>query len=208
MVDGELFDKLGKMIMIFGSSSVYLISLSENIARIVRQDDRPFGGIQVSYAKDYSAIFLLIRLLKLILSGDFCQLPPVPQKPEKNKEAIAIRFAFDAATWPKCVGNPVTLTHVFRQKDQGSVFNSYEKLHIFYFATAFVDMLNSMRFGVMEPKTIEAFQNLSRPVVYEDGIEATELYIFLVQYERAKTLIACLSDIQLVSRSKMRTRPD
>lgn len=41
--------------------------------------------------------------------------------------------------------------------------------------TAFVDMLNSMRFGQMDSKTIEAFTKLSRKVKYDDLIEPTEL---------------------------------
>ncbi|KAF5375013.1 hypothetical protein D9758_000091 [Tetrapyrgos nigripes] len=61
MLDGRLFDKL------------------EEIARRVREDDRPFGGIQ------------------LILSGDFCQLPPVPD--ESHQFKMASTFAFDAESW-------------------------------------------------------------------------------------------------------------
>ncbi|EIN13411.1 hypothetical protein PUNSTDRAFT_41012 [Punctularia strigosozonata HHB-11173 SS5] len=40
----------------------------------------------------------------------------------------------------------------------------------------FVDMLNAMRFGRLEPPTIAAFKKLSRTVKYDDGIEPTELY--------------------------------
>jgi ATP-dependent DNA helicase PIF1 len=77
MVDGELFDKL------------------ESIARILRTNGRPFGGIQ------------------LVVTGDFFQLPPVP---ENGKEA---KFAFDAATWSTSIGHTIGLTQVFRQKDPG-----------------------------------------------------------------------------------------
>ena len=54
---------------------------------------------------------------QLILSGDFCQLPPVPER-EKGAQ-IPATFAFDAKSWERCVGKPVVLTKVFRQKDQG-----------------------------------------------------------------------------------------
>lgn len=77
MVDGELFDKL------------------EAIARQLRNNGRPFGGIQ------------------LVITGDFFQLPPVP---DKGKVA---QFAFDAATWPTAVEYTIGLHHVFRQKDPG-----------------------------------------------------------------------------------------
>lgn len=76
MVDGDLFDKL------------------EEIARRVRNNGRPFGGIQ------------------LVVTGDFFQLPPVP---EDNKRQA--KFAFSAATWNTCIQHTILLTHVFRQKD-------------------------------------------------------------------------------------------
>ena len=74
MLSPELFDKL------------------EEIARIVRHDERPFGGIQ------------------LVLSGDFLQLPTVGSD----------KFCFDAKTWEKCVPNIVYLDEIIRQND--SVF--------------------------------------------------------------------------------------
>jgi len=78
MVDGELFDKL------------------EEIARIIRNNGRPFGGIQ------------------LVITGDFFQLPPVP---EGGKAA---RFCFDAHSWNTVVEHTIGLHHVFRQKDPGN----------------------------------------------------------------------------------------
>lgn len=66
---------------------------------MLRRNQKPFGGIQ------------------LILSGDFCQLPPVP---DKDKGApVPSTFAFNAETWDACIGRPVCLKKVFRQKDQG-----------------------------------------------------------------------------------------
>ena len=75
MVDGDLFDKL------------------EAIARIVRNNGRPFGGIQ------------------LVITGDFFQLPPVPDYGKISK------FSFDAATWNTSIEHTIGLTQVFRQKD-------------------------------------------------------------------------------------------
>jgi ATP-dependent DNA helicase PIF1 len=79
MVDGELFDKL------------------ESIARQLRNNGRPFGGIQ------------------LVITGDFFQLPPVP---DRGKVA---QFAFDASTWTTSVEYTIGLHHVFRQKDPGKL---------------------------------------------------------------------------------------
>jgi len=116
MVDGELFDKL------------------EAVARALRNNGRPFGGIQV------------------VVTGDFFQLPPVP-----DKNSVA-KFAFDAATWNTCIEHTILLTHVFRQKDP-----------------AFASMLNEMRLGQLSQASIRAFQQLSRPLQFEDEVEATEL---------------------------------
>ena len=79
MVDGDLFDKL------------------EGIARIIRNNGRPFGGIQ------------------LVITGDFFQLPPVP-----DQGRIA-KFAFDAASWNTSIDHTIGLTQVFRQKDPGTL---------------------------------------------------------------------------------------
>jgi ATP-dependent DNA helicase PIF1 len=69
MISGQFFDKL------------------ETVARFVRDDDRPFGGVQ------------------LVLSGDFLQLPPVK----------ATKPTFRADTWEKCIEVKIVLTKVFRQ---------------------------------------------------------------------------------------------
>lgn len=78
MVDGHLFDKL------------------EELARILRTSDQPFGGIQ------------------LVITGDFFQLPPVSDGPRGTK------FAFEAESWSRCIQHTIKLTNVFRQKDQGN----------------------------------------------------------------------------------------
>ena len=77
MVDADLFDKL------------------ESIARQLRNNGRPFGGIQ------------------LVITGDFFQLPPVPDYGRVSK------FAFDASTWNTTIEHTIGLHHVFRQKDPG-----------------------------------------------------------------------------------------
>ncbi|KAH9853029.1 hypothetical protein C2E23DRAFT_702041, partial [Lenzites betulinus] len=104
-----------------------------------------------------------------VLSGDFCQLPPVPDKSNTGAQ-IPATFAFDAESWARCVGPPVILTKVFRQKDQ-----------------KFVDMLNAMRFGRLSDQTARAFSGLSREVQYDDGIEPTELYPTRAEVESANS---------------------
>lgn len=58
------------------------------------------------------------HLLQLVVSGDFCQLPPVPNRDE-NGVPIPALFAFEASSWNKCIKYPILLTKVFRQRDQG-----------------------------------------------------------------------------------------
>ncbi|TVY35403.1 ATP-dependent DNA helicase [Lachnellula subtilissima] len=120
MVDGDLFDKL------------------EGIARAMRNNGRPFGGIQ------------------LVITGDFFQLPPVP---EYDNKARGIKFAFDAGTWPTAIHHTIGLTEVFRQKDP-----------------VFANMLNEMRLGKISDETVQAFKSLNRAPTFEDSIAGTELF--------------------------------
>lgn len=116
MVDGDLFDKL------------------EAVARNIRNNGRPFGGIQ------------------LVVTGDFFQLPPVP---DSGKVA---KFSFDAATWNTSIEHTIGLTQVFRQKDP-----------------VFANMLNEMRLGRLTPQSIEAFRSLDRPLGPGNDFAGTEL---------------------------------
>jgi ATP-dependent DNA helicase PIF1 len=126
MVDGELFDKL------------------EQVARTLRNNGRPFGGIQ------------------LVITGDFFQLPPVP---ESGRLA---RFAFDAGTWNTSIEHTIGLHHVFRQKDP-----------------VFANMLNEMREGRLSQKSISAFRSLDRKLDNFDDLEATELFPTRQEVDRA-----------------------
>ncbi|XP_049708547.1 ATP-dependent DNA helicase PIF1 isoform X1 [Elephas maximus indicus] len=79
MVEADLFDKL------------------EAVARAVRQQNEPFGGIQ------------------LIICGDFLQLPPV------TKGSQPPQFCFQAKSWRKCIPVILELTEVWRQADQAFI---------------------------------------------------------------------------------------
>ena len=74
MLNPELFDKL------------------EYVARRIRRNDKPFGGIQ------------------LILSGDFCQLPCIT----KNEDNV---FCFEAETWSNCIKYTFILEDIVRQSE-------------------------------------------------------------------------------------------
>ena len=64
----------------------------EKIARIMKKNSLPFGGIQV------------------ICSGDFFQLPPV------RKDKIE-SYCFEAETWNQVITETITLTEIMRQKN-------------------------------------------------------------------------------------------
>ncbi|GAP88832.2 putative DNA repair and recombination protein pif1 [Rosellinia necatrix] len=130
MVDGDLFDKLSE------------------IARIIRRNGRPFGGIQ------------------LVITGDFFQLPPVPDGGKKEA-----KFAFDAATWNTSIDHTIGLTHVFRQKDP-----------------QFAGMLNEMRLGRISDDTVRTFKQLARPLTFDDGLDVTELFPTRYEVERSNEL--------------------
>lgn len=55
---------------------------------------------------------------ELVISGDFFQLPPVPDQYEGA--SVPSTFCFDALSWRRCIKYQVRLTTVFRQKDPGS----------------------------------------------------------------------------------------
>ncbi|KDD76138.1 PIF1-like helicase [Helicosporidium sp. ATCC 50920] len=72
MLDGRWFDAL------------------ERLAREIRRDSRPWGGVQ------------------LVLSGDFHQLPPV------SRDGSRV-YCFEASTWGRVIKEQLTMTQVFRQ---------------------------------------------------------------------------------------------
>lgn len=80
MIDGVLFSKLDKL------------------AKILRKNDKPFGGIQV------------------VCTGDFFQLPPVG----KGTEA---QYCFESDSWKSVIEKTLLLTQVFRQKGDNQLIN-------------------------------------------------------------------------------------
>lgn len=98
--------------------------LLDEIARKVKKNKNPFGGIQ------------------LILSGDFMQLSPIPEKGLKIEEET-IKYCFQSPQWRdagllKSHGGTIQLEEVLRQKDD----------------SAFVDILNEVRKGQISQKSL------------------------------------------------------
>ncbi|CAG2059702.1 unnamed protein product, partial [Timema podura] len=78
---------------IFSSVTYPHVQKLDQVARVVRGCDRPFGGLQ------------------LILCGDFFQLAPVTQAGKKTK------FCFQTPAWERCIQTSFELTRVHRQSD-------------------------------------------------------------------------------------------
>ncbi|CAL9737932.1 ATP-dependent DNA helicase Pif1p [Monosporozyma servazzii] len=89
MIDGDLLDKL------------------DFIARKVRRNNRPYGGIQV------------------IFCGDFFQLPPVSKDPDNP-----MKFAFDAKSWQFGIKCSIMLQKVFRQQGDTTFIDMLNKMRI------------------------------------------------------------------------------
>ena len=130
-----------------------LFNLLDLVGRKIRNNDRPFGGIQV------------------VLVGDFLQLPPVPNKfKQGNRE-----FCFQSDAWnnlelgsvdengivKKNDGGIINLLNVMRQNDQ-----------------TFVNLLNDIRLGRVSNEQLQELnachiKTKPRPT---DGIVPTKLY--------------------------------
>ncbi|KAG7359861.1 PIF1-like helicase [Nitzschia inconspicua] len=144
MVSGEFFDHLSRVV-------------SE-----IRNDPRPFGGIQ------------------LVVCGDFLQLSPItPRKSEVEQMMIALQekgmsreealesaflnrgFCFQSIAWKEANFKVIELQEVFRQRNR-----------------AFVDVLQEIRTGKVTQYTINFLkENCQRPLPANDfGIRPTILH--------------------------------
>ena len=140
----------------------------EYIARKVREDDRPFGGMQVIF-------WYLGRLLPLNLVRKACRLRRLlsatscPGK--KLARSLRLRGGVVASLFwvshhppsslpsgkPRCGRQHPTLVTLLSSLAE------------------FIDMLNSIRRGIVTPEIAARMNQLSRDVVYPDGIEPADL---------------------------------
>ena len=67
-----------------------MFDVLNNTGKIIRNNDKPFGGIQI------------------ILSGDFCQLSPIGSK----------KFCFESESWSNVIDKIVYLKKIIRQDDK------------------------------------------------------------------------------------------
>lgn len=108
------------------------------VGQAVRKNDQPFGGLQV------------------VVTGDFFQLPPVP---DRNLGRTPL-YCFQSPEWKRTVSRTILLNKVFRQRGDNEL----------------IDMLNAVRLGKCTPEINKKFFALSREVVYPDNLFPTELF--------------------------------
>jgi ATP-dependent exoDNAse (exonuclease V) alpha subunit len=158
----HFFDKLSKSrreqitkanVLIIDEISMlhdYRLDLIEEICRVVRENDAPFGGLQV------------------IFSGDFFQLPPVTRKDERrNYDGIdevfdentpQTEFAYNSRAWQKAEPAILYLNSQHRQNDDD-----------------FLDILNKIRQNKITRSDAEKIAKRYRANLAE-GQEITELH--------------------------------
>jgi ATP-dependent DNA helicase PIF1 len=107
---------------------------------ILRNIPKPFGGIQV------------------ILSGDFCQLPPINGK-----------FCFHGEAWSKLNLCTCVLTSIIRQDDTG-----------------FQQILNELRFGICSDESYALFKKLKH-TTFTGDILPTKLYPLNIDIDSINT---------------------
>lgn len=129
--------------------SMVSADMFEHLERSIREikcDARPFGGIQ------------------LLVSGDFFQLPPVPNRIDKTDAGAFANqgFAFQAKAWKRCAFHSFVLQKVFRQEDE-----------------TFIAWLNKIRTGKDIRFAISHLRTqCMRPLSTTDGIRPTRLFPF------------------------------
>ncbi len=83
-----------------------VFSMIDAVCREIKQNPKPFGGIQI------------------ILVGDFFQLPPIMKTEEKNNTPATLieeplcRFAYDSPAWERANPTVCYLTEQYRQDDK------------------------------------------------------------------------------------------
>lgn len=75
--------------------SLKLLIILDTIARTIKKNNKPFGGIQIIFA------------------GDFYQLPPIPD----NNDPLSSQFCFEYEEWNNLFDYQVQLKKIFRQQD-------------------------------------------------------------------------------------------
>ena len=133
----------------------HLLNKFNEIAKTVRKNRLPFGGIQ------------------LVVCGDFYQLPPVVKNTNLDGSEldfpVEVVFAFESEAWRESIKRNIILKEIFRQKGDQK----------------FIDMLNEMRKGRVSAESAQEFHKLRRPLECASGIVPAELFATRLEVDRA-----------------------
>jgi ATP-dependent DNA helicase PIF1 len=125
-------------ILIIDEVSMISATFFENLsllAKNLRRSDQPFGG------------------MRLIMFGDFLQLPPISKIDHPSVRII------HTDAWAELSPKIAELKQIVRQTDR-----------------EFVRVLSELRYGVCTDDTERYIQGLDREVTYEDGVEPVKLF--------------------------------
>lgn len=125
-------------ILIIDEISMISATLFDNlslVAQDIRGSTEPFGG------------------MRLIMFGDFLQLPPISKGNSRTSRV------FESFTWQKMLVRCYMLSDIMRQSD-----------------ITFKSILSSLRIGECNAESNTYMQNLSRDLRYDDSIEPVKLY--------------------------------
>jgi ATP-dependent DNA helicase PIF1 len=125
-------------ILIIDEISMISAQLFDNLSKVaqaIRKSDSPFGGI------------------RLLMFGDFLQLPPVTRFKSR------IKRVFESETWSELSPISMELSTSMRQSDPD-----------------LTEMLNKVRLGVCHDDTEKYIQSFDKDIIYDDGIEPVRLH--------------------------------
>lgn len=126
--------------------SARLLEILDAVGKCVRKNLAPFGGIQ------------------LVFSGDFYQLPPVPEQVGAGAGETETQFCFESPLWKRIfpIENTIELTTLFRQKD-----------------AEYIQMLMEIRKGTISPenaKKLVEYTNRAWNAEETNGCVPTKLF--------------------------------
>ena len=124
------------------------LELANEVMKGARDSDRPFGGIRV------------------ILVGDFLQLPPVVKKHERGSFKRGSEFCFNSPVWESLNLEIRNLTKIKRQTDKD-----------------FMVVLNKVRLGVVDSEVEELIYGTEN-AVFSGGVTPVRLLSTRAEVER------------------------
>lgn len=159
-VDTLIIDEVSMM-------SMKLFELLDMIGRKARRNDKPFGGIQV------------------IFSGDFYQLPPVPNiardaEDDEEETRITSAFCFESELWARVFRYTVQLVTIFRQTDP-----------------VYTKILNGIRTGKLYQSSLDILSaHVGKPLVLASADQGLETF-------RPTILLPRRRDVDFINRTEL-----